>query len=66
MGFYIELHCDNEQCTSGCREQGPQGGDRRQVAREARRGGWVKFGLRWLCPQCADLEPQLKWRKEHQ
>lgn len=54
MGFYTELFCDNADCASGARHEGPQGPNRRTVTAEARRQGWKKVpGVGWLCPPCA-------------
>lgn len=52
MGFYTELFCDNDDCRSSSRYEGPQGSTRREVAKSALRGGWQKTDGKWLCPDC--------------
>lgn len=56
MGFYIELFCDGDDCQSGADNAGPQGPNRRVVATEARRAGWIKSAKGWLCPSCAPAQ----------
>lgn len=58
MAWYTELWCDGKNCRSGSDNEGPQGSNRREVARVARKAGWIKTALGWLCPQCAALSQQ--------
>lgn len=54
MAWYVELHCDTPNCRHGSNEEGPQGRDKRTVAKEARRCGWREtiVGNRWYCAGC--------------
>jgi hypothetical protein len=52
MGFYLELFCDNEDCLSGARQEGPMGRTRKEVTAVARASGWARVGTRWLCWNC--------------
>lgn len=54
MGWYIELHCDTQDCPHGHDQEGPQGKSVKNVSAEARRIGWIQdLDGRWRCDGCA-------------